>query len=124
MVRGENGEESKCRWLLFTIHLSQFTLHQGIDFPHRHERGVASIPRGMSHSASRVVVIRAEPIELCQLLKFAGLAATGGEAKSVIEAGQVTLNGAVETQRGKKVRGGDRVTCGAETLVVQVGLSK
>ncbi len=75
----------------------------------------------MSSPSSRVIIIKAEPIELCQLLKFSGLAATGGEAKSVIGAGQVLLNSVVETQKRKKIMGGDKVTYGEETLVVQVG---
>jgi ribosome-associated protein len=68
-----------------------------------------------------VVTVRAEPIELCQLLKFAGLTDSGGDAKQVIAEGQVRLNGVVETQKRKKVRAGDRVTYGAETLLVRVG---
>jgi len=68
-----------------------------------------------------VVTVRAEPIELCQLLKFAGLTDSGGDAKQVIAEGQVRLNGVVETQKRKKVRAGDRVTYGAETLLVSVG---
>lgn len=72
-------------------------------------------------SASRVVTVRAEPIELCQLLKFAGLADNGGAAKAVIGEGRVLLNGVVETQKRKKIMGGDRVTFGDETIVVKVG---
>jgi len=75
----------------------------------------------MSSSAPRTVIVKAEPIELCQLLKFAGLADTGGGAKMVISEGQVLLNGAVETQKRKKVMAGDRVTLGDETIVVKVG---
>lgn len=75
----------------------------------------------MSSSAPRTVVVKAEPIELCQLLKFAGLADTGGGAKMIISEGQVLLNGTVETQKRKKVMGGDRVTLGDETIVVKVG---
>lgn len=74
-----------------------------------------------SSSAPRTVIVKAEPIELCQLLKFAGLADTGGGAKMVISEGQVLLNGAVETQKRKKVMSGDRVTLGEETIVVKVG---
>jgi ribosome-associated protein len=55
------------------------------------------------------------------LLKFAGLTDSGGDAKQVIAEGQVRLNGVVETQKRKKVRAGDRVTYGAETLLVRVG---
>ena len=72
-------------------------------------------------SEPTVVTVRAEPIELCQLLKFAGLTDSGGEAKQVISEGKVRLNGIVETQKRKKVRAGDRVEYGDETLVVAVG---
>ena len=71
-------------------------------------------------AAPRIVRVREVPIELAQFLKFGGLAATGGEAKSVISAGQVQLNGVVETQRCKKLRAGDKVTCDGQTIVVQV----
>jgi len=74
-----------------------------------------------TEKASRIITVRAEPIELCQLLKFAGLAENGGSAKAIISEGQVLLNGVVETQKRKKVMGGDRVTLGAETILVKVG---
>lgn len=74
-----------------------------------------------SENIIRVITVRAEPIELGQLLKFAGLADNGGAAKAIISEGKVLLNGAVETQKGKKVRAGDRVTLGDETIVVKVG---
>lgn len=72
-------------------------------------------------SEPRIVNVRAVPIELSQLLKFSGLTGTGGESKRMIMEGQVFLNGRVETQKGKKVREGDRVRFGAETVVVKVG---
>ncbi len=75
----------------------------------------------MSTSVPRTVTVRAEPIELCQLLKFAGLADNGGAAKALISGGRVLLNGEVETQKRKKVMGGDRVTFGDETILVKVG---
>jgi ribosome-associated protein len=67
------------------------------------------------------VAIRGDHIELAQLLKFGGLVGTGGEAKQVIGAGQVELNGAVETQRGKKIVPGDRVSYNGQTLLVRGG---
>lgn len=72
-------------------------------------------------SAPRPVTVRAVPIELCQFLKFGGLTGTGGEAKQVISQGLVLLNGAVETQKRKKLLAGDRVTYDGQTLVVQFG---
>lgn len=72
-----------------------------------------------SSTNSREVTIRGDHIELAQLLKFGGLVGTGGEAKQVIGAGQVSLNDTVETQRGKKVVAGDRVSCNGQTLLVR-----
>ena len=71
-------------------------------------------------STPRVVTVRAFPIELGQLLKFAGLGGTGGEIKSAIKDGLVLLNGEIETRRGKKLAAGDKVTLGAQTVVVQL----
>ena len=70
---------------------------------------------------TQTIAVRAEPIELCQLLKFAGLADTGGAAKAMINAGQVSLNGTVELQKRKKVMAGDRVSVDGQTLVVALG---
>ncbi len=72
-------------------------------------------------SANRIVLIRAAPIELSQFLKFAGAAGSGGQAKQAVVDGEVLVNGAVESRKGKKLVGGDTVTFGGETLVVQVG---
>lgn len=51
-------------------------------------------------------------IRLGQLLKAAGLADTGGEAKLVLAEGVVTVNGEVETRRGRQLRAGDVVAVG------------
>ena len=55
------------------------------------------------------VVIQTEFIKLQDLLKFANLVSTGGEAKERIQAGEVTVNGEVCTMRGKNIRPGDDV---------------
>ncbi|MDR3551771.1 MAG: RNA-binding S4 domain-containing protein [Clostridia bacterium] len=55
------------------------------------------------------IEIYTEYIRLDQLLKLAGMAATGGEAKESVQGGAVKVNGAVCTQRGKKLRPGDCV---------------
>ena len=68
----------------------------------------------------RTVLVRETPIELCQFLKFGGLAESGGAAKQAISNGLVLLNGAVETQKRKKLAPGDNVTFAGETLVVKV----
>ena len=70
---------------------------------------------------TRTIAIREAPIELCQLIKFAGFAGTGGEAKMLISQGLISLNGVVETRRGKKVSAGDTITHDGKTLTVVVG---
>ena len=62
--------------------------------------------------------ITTEFIKLDQLLKFANVVATGGEAKLAIQEGDVTVNGEVCTMRGKKIRPGDRVELGGEIALV------
>jgi ribosome-associated protein len=58
------------------------------------------------------------PIELCQLLKFAALAASGGEAKQAISNGLVQVNGVVESRKRRKLALGDRVTFAGQTILV------
>lgn len=71
------------------------------------------------------VSINTEFIKLDSLLKFAGLAETGGEAKLLIQEGQVLVNGTVCTMRGKKIRSGDRVSVkGREVTVVDSNLCR
>ena len=48
-------------------------------------------------------------IKLDQFLKFANVIYSGGEAKTVILEGMVSVNGEVCTMRGKKLRSGDTV---------------
>ena len=60
-----------------------------------------------------------EFIELDQFLKLAQVVSSGGEAKRLIQSGAVTVNGAVETRRGKKLRAGDTVEVYGETYVIE-----
>ena len=48
-------------------------------------------------------------MRLDQHLKFQGLVSTGGEAKIRIQQGEVSVNGTVETRRGRKLSAGDVV---------------
>lgn len=64
------------------------------------------------------IPITTEYIKLDALLKFAGVVGTGGEAKQVIEAGEVAVNGEVCTMRGKKLRLGDRVVFAGQELEI------
>ena len=65
------------------------------------------------------ITITTEFIKLQDLLKFAGLVETGGEAKSLIRDGQVYVNGEACTQRGKKIRPGDDVLFDGDHYTVQ-----
>ena len=56
-----------------------------------------------------VVDIYDEFIKLDSLLKFSMIAETGGEAKLMILDGEITVNGEVCTQRGRKIKPGDIV---------------
>ena len=55
------------------------------------------------------ITITTEFIKLQDLLKVASLVSTGGEAKIVIQEGEVRVNGETCTQRGRKIRPGDLV---------------
>ncbi|MGQ9838346.1 MAG: RNA-binding S4 domain-containing protein [Cyanobacteriota bacterium] len=60
--------------------------------------------------ADSIASLAADPfIKLDQFLKLAGVVSTGGQAKQLILAGQVWVNGQVETRRGRKLRVGDEV---------------
>ncbi len=59
-----------------------------------------------------------EGTTLGQALKAASLVGSGGEAKVLIQAGEVTVNGEVETRRGRRLQEGDVVEVGDERLEV------
>lgn len=55
----------------------------------------------------KTVVIHTEYVKLQDILKLANFVSSGGEAKELIQSGQVLVNGEVCTMRGKKLRPGD-----------------
>jgi ribosome-associated protein len=58
-------------------------------------------------------------MKLDQYLKWRGLVASGGEAKQRIQRGDVRVNGAIETRRGRQLSSGDAVAIdGLETIVL------
>ena len=67
------------------------------------------------------LTLRGDHITLAQAVKAAGFADTGGQAKHRVRGGEVTVNGAVEIQPGRKLRAGDRfqVEGGPECEVVR-----
>lgn len=63
---------------------------------------------------------QSEYIKLDQFLKLARVVQSGGEAKHLIQSGEVRVNGEIETRRGRKLRHGDVVVVQGEEWVVQV----
>lgn len=68
----------------------------------------------------RDVEISREPIELYKILKFENMVGSGGEAKAVVAAGHVLLNGNVETQKRKKIVAGDTIEFAEEKIRIQL----
>ncbi len=69
-------------------------------------------------SDSIPVVIGTEFIKLEAALKFANAVPSGGMAKTIIQEGEVKVNGEVCTMRGKKLYPGDRVECMGDTYLI------
>ena len=62
----------------------------------------------------------AATIPLDKFLKLVAAVGTGGAAKVLIQAGEVRVNGEVETRRGRKLTEGDVVEVGGETHTVEL----
>ncbi|MCH5353231.1 MAG: S4 domain-containing protein YaaA [Acutalibacter sp.] len=65
------------------------------------------------------IKIETEYIRLDSLLKLSGLVDTGGQAKVMIQNGEVSVNGESCTMRGKKLRPGDTVSYGEKQFQVE-----
>ncbi len=63
----------------------------------------------MDESRKIIAELESEFVELYKILKFEGIADSGGEAKQAIADGLVSVNGAVETRKRKKIRAGDQI---------------
>ena len=71
----------------------------------------------------RLVEISREPIELYKILKFEGMAASGGQAKVAVAAGQVLVNGKVETLKRKKIVSGDTIEFNDDKICIKLSSS-
>ena len=67
----------------------------------------------------RSVSITGEYIKLDSLLKFASIVSTGGEAKILIQNGDVIVDKEVCTQRGKKIRQGSLIRVGNDVILIK-----
>ena len=65
------------------------------------------------------IILRDDFIKLGQAIKAAGLVESGVEAKIVIQDGEVKVNGVVETQRGKKLAGGEVVEYNGSSILIK-----
>jgi len=63
----------------------------------------------MSDSDNIIAELESEFVELYKILKFEGLADSGGNAKQAIADGLVSVNGEIETRKRKKIRAGDQI---------------
>jgi ribosome-associated protein len=62
--------------------------------------------------------LRGEQIRLCDLLKAAGVADSGGQGKHLVAAGEVTVNGQPESRKTAKIKAGQVVECRGAKIVV------
>ncbi len=62
--------------------------------------------------------LRGEYVALCDLLKLAGIADSGGQGKAMIANGEVTVDGRPESRKTAKIRAGQVVVCQGKTVSV------
>lgn len=74
----------------------------------------------MNEQSINEIFLTKEPVELFKILKFEGLAATGGEAKIFIANGLVSVNGEVETRKSRKMVSGDTILFAGESYQLKV----
>ena len=63
----------------------------------------------MSDPETIIAELESEFVELYKILKFEGLADSGGNAKQAIAEGRVSVNGEIETRKRKKIKAGDQI---------------
>ena len=66
------------------------------------------------------IFLTKQPVELFKILKFEGMASSGGEAKMLIDDGQVKVNGAKETRKRKQIVADDVIEFGGERFIVHL----
>lgn len=73
----------------------------------------------MDETPNQPEQLPAPTIRLDQYMKLTGSVRSGGEAKHRIQAGEVAVNGIVETRRSRKLRVGDQITVDGQTILVR-----
>ena len=67
-----------------------------------------------------IIELQRQPVELYKILKFEGLASSGGEAKALIAEGLVRVNEELETRKGRKMLAGDVISLAGERYLLQL----
>jgi ribosome-associated protein len=67
------------------------------------------------------IKLSGETIELCQLLKLASIAGSGGQGKHIVAAGEVRVDGQPESRKTAKIRAGQKIECRGVTIIVSAG---
>lgn len=65
------------------------------------------------------IQLKGEHVRLCDLLKLAGIADSGGQGKHMVADGEVTVDGQQESRKTAKIRAGQTVECRGVKIVVQ-----
>jgi ribosome-associated protein len=66
------------------------------------------------------IILTKQPVELFKILKFEGMASSGGEAKMLITDGQVKVNGVKEIRKRKQIVADDVIEFGGEQFVIRL----
>ncbi len=74
----------------------------------------------MSEDVIKIIEITREPVELFKILKFEGLAESGGAAKSLIADSQVSVNGTIETRKRRKILSGDIIRLNEQEYTIKL----
>jgi ribosome-associated protein len=138
MARGQH-EERLGDYFLFRrkliVELSQALLYRGLIFAVKKQllrlttRASAIDPKQPVEinpetrnavTVMKEIILTKQPVELFKILKFEGMAGTGGEAKMLIADGQVKVNGAKEIRKRKQIVADDVIEFRGEKFVVHL----
>ena len=64
------------------------------------------------------IQLKEEHVRLCDLLKLAGIAGSGGQGKHMVAEGEVTVDRQPESRKSAKIRAGQTVECRGVKIVV------
>ena len=78
-------------------------------------------PKPKREITVKIIQLSKAPAELYKILKFEGLVDSGGQGKLLISAGQVKVNGEVETRKRRKILDGDCIEFAAQKMEVRFG---